>query len=164
MRGGHRETIRPDLVRGVAVGGDPVCARDDAVDLAAAHQVRGGRVGDHRVRDAELLELPGRQPRALQQRPRLVDPDVREQAVLPRRAQRADRRAVAAGREAARVAVRQGLRAGPEERGGVGTHAPAAIDLGLVQRARPLRRGSSRICSSAQTRLTAVGLDSARTR
>ena len=57
------------------------------------------------------LELPRGQPRALEQRPRLVDPDVLEQAALPRREQRADRAAVAAGREAARVAVRQRARA-----------------------------------------------------
>ena len=29
------------------------------------------------------LELPGGEPRALQERPRLVDPDVREQPALP---------------------------------------------------------------------------------
>ena len=138
VRRRDREPVGADLVRGVAVGRDPVGAGDDAVDLAAAHQMRGRRVRDHRVRDAERLELPGGQPRALEQRPRLVDPDVREQAVLPRGAQRADRGAVAAGREPARVAVRQRARPRAEERSRVRRHPAAALDLFLVQRARPL--------------------------
>ncbi len=46
------------------------------VDLAARHQVPGGHVGEQRVRHARLGQLPGRQPGALQVRPRLVDPDV----------------------------------------------------------------------------------------
>ena len=78
VRRSDGEPVGADLVRGVAVGRDPVGADDDAVDPPAAHQMRGRRVGDHRVRDAERLELPRRQPRALQQRPRLVDPDVRQ--------------------------------------------------------------------------------------
>ena len=55
-------------------------------------------------------------------------------------AERADRGAVAAGREAAGVAVRQRARARLEELGGVGGHAPAAVDLFLVERARALGR------------------------
>ena len=48
----------------------------------ARHQRRGRAVHDHRVRDPERLELPRGQPRALEQRARLVDPDVRDAAPL----------------------------------------------------------------------------------
>ena len=79
------EPVGADLVRGVAVGRDPVGAGEDGVDLTGRHQRRRRRVGDHGVRDAGRLELPGRESRALQQRPRLVDPDVLEQARAPTR-------------------------------------------------------------------------------
>ena len=72
----HGQRVGADLVGGVAVGGDPVGADEDDVDLAEGHQVPGGHVGDERVRDAGLGQLPGRQPGALQVRPGLVDPDV----------------------------------------------------------------------------------------
>ena len=72
----HGQRVGADLVRGVAVGRDPVRADEHDVDLAACHQVPGGHVGDQRVRDAGLGQLPGRQPGALEVRPRLVDPDV----------------------------------------------------------------------------------------
>ena len=136
----HRKPIRADLVRGVAVRGDPVGAGEHRVDLAGRHERRRGGVDDHRVRDAGRLELPRRQPRTLEQRPRLVDPDVREQIALPRGEQGADSAAVPAGREAARVAVRQRARARAEQPGGVGGHAPAALDLVGVDRARVLGR------------------------
>ena len=90
MRGEHGERIGADLVRRVAVGRDPVGAGHDDVHLAARHHRRRGRVGDHRVRDARCLELPGGQARALQERPRLVDEDPLEQPAFPRRTQRAD--------------------------------------------------------------------------
>ena len=50
------------------------------VDLAAGHEVAGRDVRDERVRHAGLGQLPGRQPGALQVRPRLVDPDVDRRA------------------------------------------------------------------------------------
>ena len=120
--------------------GDPVGAGDDQVDLAARHQRRGGRVDDHRVRDPGLLELPGGEAGALEQRARLVDEHPLEQPALPGGAERADRGAVAAGGEAARVAVRQRARPGGEELGRVRGHPPAAVDLLGVERPRPLGR------------------------
>ena len=140
VRREHGERVRADLVRGVAVRRDAVGAGDDQVDLAARHHRRRGGVGDHRVRDAGCLELPGGEARALEQRPRLVDEHVLEQAALPGGAERADRGAVAARREAAGVAVRERARAGREELGRVRGHAPAALDLLVVERARALRR------------------------
>ena len=151
MRGGDGETIRSDLVRGVAVGGDPVGAGDDAVDLAEAHQVRGGRVGDHRVRDAERLELPGGQPRALEERPRLVDPDVREEAVLPRCAQRADGRAVAAVASPPALQCVRAFEPGPKR---AAACAPMRRQRSTSAACRARARsgeGSARSCSSAQT-------------
>ena len=76
----------------------------------------------------------------LQQRPRLVDPNVLEQAALARGDQRADRAAVAAGRETAGVAVRERTRAGVEERRRVRRHRAAALDLVAVELSRGLVR------------------------
>ena len=162
VAGEHRERVRADLVRRVAVRGDPVGAGDDAVDLAGRHQRRGGRVGDHGVRDRRRLELPRGQPRALQERPRLVDPDVREQPRSQAVEQRADGAAVAAGREPAGVAVRQRARA----RARRARRRERAICRQRSTSSAWIRRacsavGSSSIRSSAQPRFTAVGRDRA---
>ena len=136
----HRERVGADLVRGVPVRRDAVGARDHAVDVTGRHQRRGGRIGDHRVRYPGRLELPGGQPRPLQERPRLVDPDVREEAALPGREQCTDGAAVAASRQPARIAVRQCARSRSEELRGVRGHPPAALDLVRVDAARMLER------------------------
>ena len=86
------------------------------------------------------LELPRGEAGTLEQRPGLVDEHSLEQAALRRGAERADRGAVAAGREAAGVAVGQRARARPEELGGVRGHPAAALDLFVVEGASPLGR------------------------
>ena len=106
---------------------------------AAISERRSG-VGDHRMRDRGGFELPGSEPRALQERARLVDPHLLEQPALPRGEQRADRTAVAAGRKTAGVAVRERARAGREEIRGMSRHAPAALDLVGVNAAGMLVR------------------------
>ena len=106
-RGEHGQRVRPDLVRGVAVGGDPVGADDDDVDLAARHQVAGGDIGDQRVRHLRLRQLPGRQPRALEIGPGLVDPDVDGPAGVVGRLDDAQRGPELAARERSGVAVGQ---------------------------------------------------------
>src|SRR4029079_4147633 len=108
------ERGRADLVRGVAVRGDVVGAGHAAVDLAARHQRRGRAVHDHRVRDPELLELPGGEPRTLEKRARLVDSDVRDEPGFVCGPDRTDGGSVATRREAAGVAVRQDARADRE--------------------------------------------------
>ena len=123
------ETVRPDLVRRVAVGGDPVGARHHEVDLAAGHERRRRPVRDHGMRDGELLELPRREAAALQERPRLVDPDVRDATGLVRGADCSERRAVPTRREPARVAVREDARALREQLHRVRAHRAAALDL-----------------------------------
>ena len=83
---GERERIRADLVRGVAVRGYPVGAGEArSRPRRQPSATRRARVGDHRERNAERLELPRGQPRALEQRPRLADPDVLDEALAPRR-------------------------------------------------------------------------------
>ena len=70
--GQHRHGVGADLVGDVAVGGDAVGADDDQVDPPRAIRAPALRVGDHAVGDAARLELPGGEPRALQERPGLV--------------------------------------------------------------------------------------------
>ncbi len=67
---GH--AVGADLVGHVAVGGDAIGADDHQVDARQAHHRRGHVVGDDRGVDPVLDQLPGREPRALQERPRLV--------------------------------------------------------------------------------------------
>ena len=134
------ETVRPDLVRGVAVGGDPVGARHHEVDLAAGHERRRRPVRDHGMRDGELLELPRREAAALQERPRLVDPDVRDATRLVRGADCSERRSVATRREPARVAVREDARSLREQLHRVRAHRTAALDLVGVDPLGPLAR------------------------
>src|SRR4029077_1150039 len=95
--------VGADLVGGVAVGRDAVGADHDAVDEALGHQGAGAAVRHQVEGDAELLQLPGGEPRALQERPGLVHPDLPEVAVAPGGLDHAERRAVAGGGERAGV-------------------------------------------------------------
>ena len=165
MRGGDGEAVGADLVGGVAVRGDPVGSGDDAIDLPERHQMRRGRIRDHRVRDPERLELPGGQPRALEERPRLVDEHDREQirAPTPSGARRPPSRSRSSR---ARRRCSESARASPARRARrrARTSAGNARPPPRAARARARATGSSRICSSAQTRLTAVGREPASTR
>ena len=71
---GH--AIRADLVGRVAVGRDPVGPGDDRLHASFAHHLGRHRVADQRHVDPALLQFPGRQPGALQQRAGLVGVDV----------------------------------------------------------------------------------------
>ena len=148
-RGQHGQGIGAHLVRHVAVRGDPVGAHHDAVDEAARHQRARRRVGHHAVRDAGLAQLPGGQAGALEQRTRLVHPDLGEPAALPGRAQHAARGPVAAGGERAGVAVRERARAALEQLGAEPGQPPVrlvllAVQRGAPPRARRGRRGTAR--------------------
>ena len=82
------------------------------------------------------LQLPGRQARALEQRPRLVDEDVDALSLLVRRANDGQRRAVAGGGEGAGVAVGEDGRAGGDEVGAKAAYGPARFDLLLMDALR----------------------------
>src|SRR5215210_5737618 len=75
------------------------------------------------------LELPGGQAAPLEERPRLVDEDPLDEAAGEGGAERSDGGPVTAGREAARVAVRERRRPRLEEGGCVIAHPAAALDL-----------------------------------
>ena len=101
------------------------------------------------------LELPRRQPPALEERPRLVDEDVLDEPALVARLDSAERRAVAARGEPACVAVRQRRRALAEKPGRVLAHAPATLHLAAVDIARPL--GEIAVAPAASGRLPTAG-------
>ena len=109
LLGQHGHAVGADLVRHVAVGGDAVGADDHQIDLTEPHHRAGHVVGDDRRVDAVLDELPRREPRALQKRARLVGQHGDLLALLGGRADDAERRAVAGGRQRPGVAVRQDL-------------------------------------------------------
>ncbi len=116
VAGRDRQAVRADLVGDVAVRRDAVGADDHEVDPTRAHQRRGRAVGDERRVDAQPVALPHREPRTLQQRPRLVDPHRRLAARLERGAHDTERGAVADARERTGVAVRQHRAADRNER------------------------------------------------
>ena len=104
-----RQRVRADLVGGVAVGRHPIGADQDDVHLATRHQVPGGHIGEQRVRDAGLGQLPGRQAGSLEIRTGLVDPDVDRTVRVVSGLDDAERGPVLAARQWPGVAVGQDL-------------------------------------------------------
>ena len=84
--GQHGDRIGADLVGHVAIGGNAVRAHDHGVDLALLHDGAGHAVADHRGGDAIFVQLPGGQPRALQERTGLIGIDIQLFSLLHRRA------------------------------------------------------------------------------
>ena len=62
--------------------GGAVAADQAEVHATVLHQVAAGVVGDHRMADAVMAELPGGERGALVARPRLVDPDMDADALV----------------------------------------------------------------------------------
>ena len=77
-----RQLVGADLVGEVAVCGDAVGADEDDIDLALAHVIAGGGIGDYVVTDAQPFQFPGAEPRALQAGARLIQQDVKMLASL----------------------------------------------------------------------------------
>ena len=69
-----------DLVRHIAVAGDPVRAGDDRLDLPVGGEVPKGVVGDDDVVDPFAAQLPGGEARSLSPRAGLVDEDLQRLA------------------------------------------------------------------------------------
>ncbi len=118
------------------------------------------------------LQLPRRQPGALQQRPRLVGVDVQPLARFVRGEEHGQRRAVVGRRQAAGVAMREHSLAVGEQLGAESADRAAHLAVFLLDRVGFLqqrfgylqrRRAAAAIAalrrmrSSAQNRLTAVG-------
>ena len=132
----HRDRVGADLVRDVAVRGDAVGA-DDHQSIWPRRMRRRHVVGDDGGLDAVAHQLPGGQPRALQERPRLVGEHRDPLALLDRRADHAERGAVAGGRERAGVAVREDARASGTSAAPCAPIARQLCDVLVVDRAAP---------------------------
>jgi hypothetical protein len=127
-----RERIGTDLVRRVTVRRDPVGPREHVRDLAAGHEQGRRGVRYDRVGDSRPFEFPGGQAAPLEQRAGLVYEHLPENPTREGRPEGPDRAPVAAGREAARIAVRERARARAEQVGRVLAHLPAALHLLFV--------------------------------
>ena len=127
-----RHAVGPDLVGRVAVGGNAVGADDDHVHASGGHHRGGHVVGDHGSRDAVLHEFPGRQARALQERPRLVGKHLHALPRLDRTAHDPECRAVAGGGQRAGVAVRENARVVGHQHGAVTADRLAARHVVVV--------------------------------
>ena len=99
--------IGADLVGHVAGAGGAVGADDDDVHQAVLHEVPSGVVGDQRVGNAVLGQLPGRQAGALVERTGLVDPDVNRYAAIMGGVNRGGGRTVFDAGQPAGIAVGQ---------------------------------------------------------
>ena len=108
--GQHRQRVRTDLVRGIAVGGDAIGARHHEIDVPPRHHRGRDDVGDQPVRNAVAHALPGGQPRPLHDRARLVHPEQRDLALRVGGAHDAERGAIAGRRQRAGIAMRENAR------------------------------------------------------
>ena len=168
---GQRDAVGADLVRHVAVGGDPVGADDHAGHVAPPKPARRHAVGDHGDRAPRPREFPRREAAALQQWAGLVG-DHATRFAPPRAACRSaparcrcrrwrarPRCSGSARSRPRRSAPRPPPRSGRTSRGPLPRwrsprRATPPRDPRLPRR-RPSARRSMR--SSAQRRLTAVG-------
>ena len=99
------EGVGANLVGGIAVSGNAVCAGDDAIDIAGLHHHAGGGVDNEGRWDAQLLELPGGETGSLKKGPGLGVEDAVAFAVFPAGANDADGGAESRSGEGAGVAV-----------------------------------------------------------
>ena len=149
--GQHRQRVCANFIGDVAVGRDAIRADHDQVDFAAVHEVASHVVGDERHGHAELLELPGGQPRTLQERSGFVNVDVDTAAGFVGGAHHAQGGAVVDGGERTRVAVRQHIGASGHQVETEGANLPIHdhVFLGHVvgqdQHGRLRRRHSARL-------------------
>ena len=151
--GQQGDAVGADLVGRVAVGGDPVGADDDQLDLALLHHLGGHVVADQGDGDAPPLQLPGGQPGPLEQRPGLVGEDVERLALLVGGEDHGQGRAVVGRGQAAGVAVGQDPLPRREQLGAVAAdraaHGPVLLGdrVGLGQ--QPVeQRGRGRSASA----------------
>ena len=122
--GDDGQFIGADLVGDVTVGGDAVCAEDDYVHFAGAHQVTGGIVGNQVHGDLGVHEFPGGEARPLQTRTGLIHPNVDRLPLFLTGEDDAQRRAKIDSGQRAGVAMMEQVRPIGDDGGTVKAHAP----------------------------------------
>src|SRR5205814_7238277 len=75
------------------------------IDCTSLHQMPAGAIGDDRMRDTVLTELPGSEFGALTSRASLIDPDMNREIAIMRRVDRRQGRSVIHKRKPARVTM-----------------------------------------------------------
>ena len=115
----NRQLIRPDFVGGVSVSGDSVSADDGGLHASFSHDLRRHVVTDKRNGNPALHQFPGRQTRALKQRPGFVRVHVNLFPFFRAGETDAQRRAEVRRCQPAGVAVRMNAPAVLNERGTV---------------------------------------------
>src|SRR5438132_1053169 len=100
----HSRTAPRSAIRRPTAG-----AHDHEVHLRLAHQRARDGVGNDGARDPGMPELPGREPGALEHRPRFVDEDVQASPGFVGEIEGRERGSDPAGRERTRVAVGEHL-------------------------------------------------------
>ena len=121
----HGESIGAHLVGEITVHGDAVGAHQHSCHAAITHQDRSHAIGDERVWDVELFQLPCRESRALKQRAGFIHEDMDALVLQMSLMNHAERRAHTHGGKATGIAMgEQGL-AALDERGAMFRHALA---------------------------------------
>src|SRR5207253_10553573 len=92
-------------------------------------KMSGHAVGDQRDVDSVLLQLPRGEPRALKVRTSLISKDGDLFSLLDRRANHAERRAIAGGGQRAGVAMSEHRCAAAEELGAEATDAVVRFEI-----------------------------------
>ena len=117
-----------------------------------------GRVAEHGDRDATLHELPGGEPRALEERPRFIREHLEATARVPGGGDHGERGARAPGGEGTRVAVREHAAFG-EHRSSVPTDRLAEPPILVVDRAGLREQGLSQCCRVGLCRKSVDGTE-----
>src|SRR4051794_4657361 len=103
--GQNSQAVGTDFVCDVAIGGDPVGSDNNASNAAASQEVPGHIVGDQSCFDAITLQLPRREPGALQEGTRFVSKDINLLACLYGGANYTERSAESGRGKCASIAV-----------------------------------------------------------
>ena len=90
MRGRQqRQRVGADFISDIAAGRNPIGPDNAGSNPTRLQQLSGGRVHQHRDRNAVLRQFPSREPRTLKERPRLIDKHFKPLASLPSSCDRA---------------------------------------------------------------------------
>src|SRR5882724_11245629 len=125
----NRNHIGSDLIGDVSICGDAIRPNDHAIDFARLQEVPGHAIGDQRNRNVLLRKLPGRQPRALKERPGLIGVDSYLFAGFDRRVNNSKRRSKPCSSKGAGVAMSQNSRVVGNELGAEASHSVVALDI-----------------------------------
>ena len=107
--GEDRDGIRPDFIRHVAVGSNPVGTDHAQIDFPLLHDDSGHTVRDQGDGNAVFHQLPSRQPGPLKDGPGFIHKNVNLFPLLHRRPDHSQSRTISGGCQGPCIAMRQNV-------------------------------------------------------